>query len=446
MWLIYKHTNKTNNKVYIGQTKKSPAVRWRNGHGYRGNTRFSMAINKYGWENFIHEIIEDNIPTQKEANEREIYWINYYHSYNFDFGYNMSPGGYLQTEESREKQKNSFKKQHRNKLNFIWCYELMKIFPNPTIALEWFLSSGYCKKGQKNPIVRVIDKEEHTCFGFHFCSMANFLSFHPKSKTEINSLKGHRKKVVCIETGDVFESISECSRLLNIAVQHICRACKNHTKTHGRYFCYLEDYDSCWQKHEKARVNANKKSIYCIELDKQWDSYAACGKELGVSSSAFSRLIKNQDPLCIHSTINGMHFCKLDQISIFKIVETSNTRSDSRQLCCIETNEIFDSITQAEKKYNCKNILKCCKNWRFTSGGYHWCFLEDRQNYQHINQVERSHRNGLAKRVIRLDDGKIFPTASAAARSINRNVSTLVEAIKQHTRCAGCFWEYYFDK
>ena len=31
----------------------------------------------------------------------------------------------------------------RNKIDFIVCYELMKFFPNPTIALEWFISNGY---------------------------------------------------------------------------------------------------------------------------------------------------------------------------------------------------------------------------------------------------------------------------------------------------------------
>lgn len=36
-------------------------------------------------------IIEDNITTQDLANEREIYWINYYNSYKE--GYNSAPGG-----------------------------------------------------------------------------------------------------------------------------------------------------------------------------------------------------------------------------------------------------------------------------------------------------------------------------------------------------------------
>ena len=50
-WIIYKHTNKVNGKVYVGQTKQTLDRRWRNGVGYtRDNcdTHFARAINKYG--------------------------------------------------------------------------------------------------------------------------------------------------------------------------------------------------------------------------------------------------------------------------------------------------------------------------------------------------------------------------------------------------------------
>ena len=34
-YCVYKHTNKTNNKVYIGITCRKPEVRWDSGWGYR---------------------------------------------------------------------------------------------------------------------------------------------------------------------------------------------------------------------------------------------------------------------------------------------------------------------------------------------------------------------------------------------------------------------------
>ena len=92
-WIIYKHENLINGKVYIGQTCTSIKQRSWNGEGYRECPYFWKAICKYGWDNFSHEIIHDNIKTQDEANELEIYYIEKYKSINREYGYNISLGG-----------------------------------------------------------------------------------------------------------------------------------------------------------------------------------------------------------------------------------------------------------------------------------------------------------------------------------------------------------------
>ena len=48
-------------------------------------------MRKYKITKESFEIIEDNIETQEEADNREIYWISYYDS--FHNGYNSTPGG-----------------------------------------------------------------------------------------------------------------------------------------------------------------------------------------------------------------------------------------------------------------------------------------------------------------------------------------------------------------
>ena len=93
-WCIYMHRNKINNKVYIGQTKcKDPNERWRNGTHYKG-TYFGCAIEKYGWENFEHIILEKNILSLEEADEKECFYIAQYQSNNPEKGYNLTSGGH----------------------------------------------------------------------------------------------------------------------------------------------------------------------------------------------------------------------------------------------------------------------------------------------------------------------------------------------------------------
>lgn len=96
---IYKVTNNINGKVYIGQTVRDLDVRmerhFKDAKYNADNFCFHRAINKYGATNFTTTILEDNIP-KNQLNDREIYWIDFYHSYIKDplcNGYNMTRGG-----------------------------------------------------------------------------------------------------------------------------------------------------------------------------------------------------------------------------------------------------------------------------------------------------------------------------------------------------------------
>ena len=55
----------------------SRADRWKNGFGYTGQGVVGKAIQKYGWENFNHTILE-TVETQLEADEKEKYYITFY--------------------------------------------------------------------------------------------------------------------------------------------------------------------------------------------------------------------------------------------------------------------------------------------------------------------------------------------------------------------------------
>lgn len=92
---IYIIKNKVNDKVYIGQTTMTVHERFM-AHlkpctqKARRTRKLYNAISKYGRENFYVETLESNVPLE-ELNEREIYYIALYNSY--DQGYNSTKGG-----------------------------------------------------------------------------------------------------------------------------------------------------------------------------------------------------------------------------------------------------------------------------------------------------------------------------------------------------------------
>ena len=66
MYTVYQHKNKINGKNYFGITSKNPEERWKKGEGYKSSPHFYLAIKKYGWDNFEHNILFEGL-TKEEA-------------------------------------------------------------------------------------------------------------------------------------------------------------------------------------------------------------------------------------------------------------------------------------------------------------------------------------------------------------------------------------------
>ena len=80
-YVVYKHTNLINGKVYIGITSQKPESRWKKGGGYKNNKHFYRAIKEYGWGNFSHDILTENLSIE-EAETLEKLLIKKYDSCN----------------------------------------------------------------------------------------------------------------------------------------------------------------------------------------------------------------------------------------------------------------------------------------------------------------------------------------------------------------------------
>lgn len=90
---IYKITHKSTHQAYIGQTKNL-LERWK-AHIVDTGSPIQKAISDEGIASFTFEVIEEC--SEENANNRESFWIQYYHAY--EAGYNTNSGKCVSIEQ-----------------------------------------------------------------------------------------------------------------------------------------------------------------------------------------------------------------------------------------------------------------------------------------------------------------------------------------------------------
>lgn len=120
---IYKITNQTNGKVYIGQSveinKRFIRHRMNLKKNIHDNCYLQSSYNKHGKELFVYEIVE--YCEESKLNERENFWILHYNSHDRRYGYNFTipnpnGDGYRRSEETIKKISKKLKKYSKEEL------------------------------------------------------------------------------------------------------------------------------------------------------------------------------------------------------------------------------------------------------------------------------------------------------------------------------------------
>ena len=203
--IIYAFKNKTNGKIYVGQTINT--FRYRTMQHLRSNqTYFDKALNKYGIEGFEYKII-DTAQNPVELNKKEIYWIDKLNSLKPN-GYNLCAGGktssgYRHTYESKRKMSVTKKKLGSMKGNKNHYYG-----KNHTEEIKQKMKKAW-------------ENEER---------LAKL-----KKHNENLDRTYQQKKVTNVDTGEVFNSIKEAAEKYSLKETHISRVCRGKRKTTGGF-------------------------------------------------------------------------------------------------------------------------------------------------------------------------------------------------------------------
>lgn len=236
--IIYKAQNLINGKIYIGQTTLNLDVRKRqhiNSWKYGIKYPFTLAIKKYGAENFVWDIIfQDDSITIEELNDIESYYIDRYNSSIEKNGYNLRACG-----------------------------------ENKFLSQETKLKISRAQCGEKN---------------------------HMYGRTgELNSTS---KKVKNITTGTIYGSASECARIEGLQVSHICSVCRgSRGSTGGFVFRYIDD-SGCIENPYKV-VDVKSRPVKNIDTGEIFKSASDAERHyLGKSYGGVSRVCNGSRKLC----------------------------------------------------------------------------------------------------------------------------------------------------
>lgn len=256
MGLIYKITNNKNNKIYVGQTSTSLDNRWKrhlkialdiNNKIYSDDGMIIYrAMRKYGVENFSISVIEDDIKTKKELNERESYWIDKYNCIRPN-GYNIRKGG----DDCGSK-------------------SVYKIDAKTNQIIEQYISAS--EAAEKNNIdlsglTKACRGETSGAGLFKWCYVENY------NKEKINNVKFIKRKapVYQLEFGTKnilkeYDSISAAAKEIGIDPSSINRVVNNLRKNcisaGGFGWCFIEDFE----KYEIPKITRGNR-IYQLDKD-----------------------------------------------------------------------------------------------------------------------------------------------------------------------------------
>lgn len=246
---IYLHTNKINGKKYVGYTKNKMMNRWIDhisDSRTNKNNYFKNALQKYGKDNWDHEVLETVIGLAA-ACEAEIKWISYYKSNQKEFGYNSTSGGdkFNFTEEIKlklsEKAKAQmtpeFRAQHSIKMKEYW-----KTHENPfkgkkhkpeTLAILSEKSRKY-QEIHGNPWTgkqhSIETRQKMSEISIRNSRKEGFVSNLKKVSYEQRVLNGKKRagvsftklnKSIILEKSKNCKTKAELSRILNISPAHL---------------------------------------------------------------------------------------------------------------------------------------------------------------------------------------------------------------------------------
>ena len=164
----------------------------------------------------------------------------------------------------------------------IYCFENNKIYESVSLcSTELNISMSQ--------IIGVCKGKQRTASNLHFCYL--------KEKDKFNYQLGKQRKILCIETGIVYQSHKEAFE--KTGIKHIIECCRGKASTAGGFhWCYEDERDKYIAKKDKSR-----KKVFCVETKEVFNSMKEACNAYNIHPSCLSAACSGKQ-----NTAGGYHW------------------------------------------------------------------------------------------------------------------------------------------
>ena len=181
-------------------------------------------------------------------------------------------------------------------------------------------------------------------------------------------------KVICVETGEVFEQPKCAAEKVGVHPSNITKVCRGEQLSAGGFhWRYLNESEEL----REARENLQEKSahripnehsrvrIQCVETGKVFGSVSSAAKSLNINRSGISNALRGKS-----KTAGGFHW-------EYESTDRS-ARYGSRKIVCIETGTVYHSLQEASNLMNINrsSISNALRGKSKAAGGFHWKYFD----------------------------------------------------------------------
>ena len=231
-------------KSYVGQVYRvdsnfKPQIRWkRGGIGYAPGegekpTYFWNAIQKYGWDNFNHDIL---LKIESETLEELVFWLDEWEKYYIEKydslynGYNSTSGGNCGTvvsDMTREKIRES---QRGKTLSYETRCKIGEASRGRYVSDETRQKISEAKKGQKHT-----KESKQKMSDSHKGKQISNETRQKISKALVGQPSKLQKKVICLETLQIFDNATKAGEWCGVGRTSIKNHLNGGTKSAGKH-------------------------------------------------------------------------------------------------------------------------------------------------------------------------------------------------------------------